>query len=257
MRRAAALAAVSLVIAGATARAAASAARGPRTDVLLPNVITLQPTGFVVTAAHGERFLRLSNTTANVGAGPLELQPRKRDCDGDGNPANDRTAIQHIYHDVNGDGVFERHVDTTFDARVAGSFGFDVSHGHWHLHDFASYELLDLTSGATIAANEKVGFCLSDSVFPYPGIPGAVRERRYRGCACNSVQGESIGHGDIYQWYLPGQWIDVTGVPDGEYCLVTTADPGGQLVESSDADNSFRQRIRLAGDGVFPEVDPC
>jgi hypothetical protein len=55
------------------------------------------------------------------------------------------------------------------------------------------------------------------------------------------VQGESIGHGDIYQRYLPGQWIDVTGVPDGGYCLVTTADPGGQPVESSDADNSLRQ----------------
>ena len=255
MKQVAAVAAAVLTIAAAAGRATASGRA--TTDLLLPNVITLQPAGFVVTTAHGRRLLRLSNTTANVGSGPLELQPRKRDCDGDGNPANDRTAIQRIYHDVNGDGIFEPSIDTTFDSRVAGCFGYDASHGHWHFHDYASYELLDVSTGTVIAANEKVGFCLLDSVFPYPGVPGAVRTRRYRGCARDSVQGESVGHGDIYQWWLPGQWIDVTSVPDGEYCLVTTADPDGQLLESSHIDNAYRQRIRLAGDGVVPEVEPC
>jgi hypothetical protein len=158
---------------------------------------------------------------------------------------------------VSGDGVFERAVDTTFDKHVAGCFEYSVSHGHWHFHDFASYELLDTASDQVVASNEKVGFCLLDSAYPYPGIPGASRARYYDGCARNSVQGESVGHGDIYQWFLPEQWIDVTGVADGQYCLVSTADPANQLIESSDADNGYRQRIQLSGDAVVPMGDPC
>jgi Lysyl oxidase len=225
---------------------------------LLPNISTLQPTGLrIVRSDAGTRLLRFSNTIANVGAGPVELEPRKDDCDGDGNPANDRTAIQRIYRDADGDGIFRRAVDRAVDTRVAGCFEFSVEHGHWHFHDFADYQLLDLTSGQVVASNDKVGFCLLDTLHPYPGVPGSPRHRYYGGCRRNSVQGQSVGFADIYSWYFSGQWIDVTRTPSGDYCLVTTADPADQLLESNETDDAFRQQIRLSGSGVIPLADPC
>ncbi|MGH2596541.1 MAG: lysyl oxidase family protein [Actinomycetota bacterium] len=225
---------------------------------LLPNITTLQPTGLRMDHSNaGARLLRFSNTIANVGEGPIELQPRKEDCNGDGNPANDRTAIQRIYIDADGDGVYRRSVDRAADPRVAGCFEFSVAHGHWHFHDFADYQLVDLTSGLVVASNDKVGFCLSDTLHPYPGVPGSPRHRYYRGCRRNSAQGQSVGFADIYDWYVYGQWIDVTGTPNGDYCLVTTADPANQLLESDETDNAYRQQIRLTASGVVPVADPC
>ena len=138
---------VLMTVAPSTALALrADGTRGGAT--LLPNISTLQPTGLRMDHSDGEaRLLRFSNTIANVGVGPVELQPRKEDCNGDGNPANDRTAIQRIYRDADGDGVYLRAVDRVADTRVAGCFEFSVAHGHWHFHDFADYQLLDVTSG--------------------------------------------------------------------------------------------------------------
>ncbi len=226
-------------------------------EPLLPNISTLQPTGLrIVRSDAGARLLRFSNTIANVGAGPVELQPRKHDCDGDGNPTNDREALQRIYHDVDGDGVYRREVDTSAETRVAGCFGFSVAHGHWHFHDFADYQLVDVVSGEVVASNAKVGFCLLDTLHPYPGVPGSPPHRYYRGCRRNSVQGQSVGFADIYA-YLSSQWIDVTGTPNGDYCLVTTADPADQLLESDETDNAYRQQIRLAASAVVPLVGAC
>jgi hypothetical protein len=202
-------------------------------------------------------LLRFSNTIANAGAGPVELKPRKDDCDGDGNPTNDRTAIQRIYRDADGDGVYRRAVDRAADKRVTGCFEFSVAHGHWHFHDFADYQLLDVTSGQLVASNDKVGFCLLDTLHPYPGVPGSPRHRYYRGCRRNSVQGQSVGFADIYAWYVSSQWIDVTGIPNGDYCLVMTADPADQLLESDETDNAYRQQMRLTGSGVVPLANAC
>ena len=227
-------------------------------EPLLPNISTLQPTGLRIDHSHsGTRLLRFSNSIANVGVGPVELQPRKDDCDGDGNPANDRTALQRIYRDADGDGVYRRAVDRAAETRVAGCFEFSVAHGHWHFHDFADYQLLDLASGQVVASNDKVGFCLLDTIHPYPGVPGSPRHRYYRGCRRNGVQGQSVGFADMYAWYVHGQWIDISGTPNGDYCLVTTADPTDQLLESNETDNAYRQQIRLTASGVVPLGGAC
>jgi hypothetical protein len=226
-------------------------------DELLPDLITLQPTGLRIVTAGAHRLLRFSSTIGNVGAGPVELQPRRRDCNGDGDPANDRSAIQRLFRDGNGDGVYERPVDVAFDQRIAGCFEYSVTHGHWHFHDYASYELRDPGTDSVVASNAKVGFCLLDTLHPYPGVPGSPTRGHYRGCERGSVQGSSVGYADLYQWYLPGQWIDVSGVPDGSYCLVTTVDPANQLLESDDTDNAYRQSVELVGDAVLPRTAAC
>lgn len=43
-------------------------------------------------------------------------------------------------------------------------------------------------------------------------------------------QGMSVGWADVYNWFPPGQYVEVTGVPDGDYILDTTVDPTDRLI---------------------------
>ncbi|HVM45441.1 MAG TPA: hypothetical protein VM582_05845 [Candidatus Thermoplasmatota archaeon] len=62
--------------------------------------------------------------------------------------------------------------------------------------------------------------------------------------------GVSAGFTDFYGWYLPDQYVDVSGLPDGTYELVTIADGYGTLVESDASDNAGTAVFRMRGDGV-------
>jgi Lysyl oxidase len=94
----------------------------------------------------------------------------------------------------------------------AAYFVFAPCHGHYHIRDFSVYELLD-TSGTTVVAGHKQGFCFEDS-FKYAG-------NRSNGYSC-AYQGITSGWGDWYYKQLTGQWIDITGVPEGDYIVRVT-----------------------------------
>ncbi|MSP63290.1 MAG: hypothetical protein EXR72_23695 [Myxococcales bacterium] len=88
-------------------------------------------------------------------------------------------------------------------------FEFSPCHGHYHLHGFADYLLLGL-DGAVAAAGHKQGFCMEDSL-RYGG-------GKSHGYNCD-YQGITSGWGDWYYKQLPGQWIDITGLPEGDYLV--------------------------------------
>jgi hypothetical protein len=68
-------------------------------------------------------------------------------------------------------------------------------------------------------------------------LPGAAKKPVY--ATCNAfVQGMSVGWGDTYGWRLPGQAIDMTGNPAGQYELSVTFDPDNHLLETNDGDNT-------------------
>src|SRR6185369_14333397 len=94
----------------------------------------------------------------------------------------------------------------------AAYFVFAPCHGHYHIRDFSVYELLD-TSGTTVVAGHKQGFCFEDS-FKYDGD-------KSNGYSC-AYQGITSGWGDWYYKQLTGQWIDITGVPEGDYSVRVT-----------------------------------
>ena len=94
----------------------------------------------------------------------------------------------------------------------AAYFVFAPCHGHYHIRDFSVYELLD-TSGTTVVAGHKQGFCFEDS-FKYFG-------NKSNGYSC-AYQGITSGWGDWYYKQLTGQWIDITGVPEGDYIVRVT-----------------------------------
>jgi hypothetical protein len=88
-------------------------------------------------------------------------------------------------------------------------FVFAPCHGHYHIRDFSIYELLD-QSGGLVIAQQKGGFCFEDS-FKYAG-------GKSNGYSC-AYQGITSGWGDWYYKQLTGQWIDITGVPEGDYIV--------------------------------------
>lgn len=88
-------------------------------------------------------------------------------------------------------------------------FEFAPCHGHFHIRDFSVYELLNTDRTLVIAAH-KQGFCMEDSL-KYDG-------EKSRGFNC-AFQGITSGWGDWYFKQLTGQWIDITGVPEGDYIV--------------------------------------
>jgi hypothetical protein len=98
----------------------------------------------------------------------------------------------------------------------AGWFVFHTCHGHYHIRDFSIYELLT-PDGQRVTAGTKQGFCMEDS-FKYDG-------GKSNGYQCGN-QGITSGWGDWYYKQLVGQWIDITGVREGDYIVRITINKG-------------------------------
>ena len=96
-------------------------------------------------------------------------------------------------------------------------FVFHQCHGHYHIRYFSIYELLT-PDGKVVVAGTKQGFCFEDS-FKY------VDGGKSHGYECGN-QGITSGWGDWYYKQLVGQWIDITGVPEGNYIVRVSINTG-------------------------------
>jgi Lysyl oxidase len=225
------------------------------TPLLLPNLITapIQQDDVAITRESGRVLLRFTTEVANRGAGPLEVFPSaaSSDCDGDGDPTNDRDTWQRVFADSNANGLYDRGVDAIGSERRFGCMRYHAEHQHWHVLDFAAYTLRSEPSGQRVARARKVGFCLSDDrlAFPAPATPPAATypfgPPGSSGCDAAATEGISVGWSDIYFLALPGQALAVDGLPAGRYCLIERADPGDLLSESDEADNVRRVELAL------------
>lgn len=229
---------------------------------LPPDLTTRRPDDLHLVRADSEGesdLLRFSNEILNRGLGPMEMRPQGNDCDGD-SETDDRTAMQRVFQDVNGDGVFDRATEGTSVVETQASCTvFHPEHNHWHFQDFALYELVKITKsgglGKVAASSEKVGFCLVDSNHAKPNLAGSPTWRHYYG-ACNEEDptGISVGWSDVYSYSLYHQWIVVDDVANGLYCLRSTADPDNKIEETNDGNNSRSIKVRLRTDTV--EYEP-
>ena len=105
----------------------------------------------------------------------------------------------------------------------ANYFYFSPCHGHYHIRDFSVYELLN-PDGTLVVAGHKQGFCFEDS-FKYDGSKSG-------GYNCG-YQGITSGWGDWYYKQLGGQWIDITGIPEGDYIVRVTLNLCGIFAEGA------------------------
>jgi hypothetical protein len=109
------------------------------------------------------------------------------------------------------------------------AFEFAACHGHYHFLGFARYRLLD-SLGNVAATGRKVSFCLEDVVRWNPAVHAEAK------FIC-SAQGIQEGWSDIYDSGLEAQWVDITGVPAGEYTLEVTVNPDHLLLEADYTNN--------------------
>jgi hypothetical protein len=223
-------------------------ARAGAAQPLPPDLLTEPPNEIhlVHHPASGRTALRFSNTVSDHGAGPLELDPDPAytDCDGDG-LADDHLALQRVYGDRNRDGVYQRSIDTVSTQAVAGCKVFHAAHDHWHFAGFARYTLRGISNGRK-RHTPKVSFCMLDGEPEYPALPGSPGSPFYSPeCGELDPQGISVGWADTYGSGLPGQRINVTGLPRGRYCLSSVADPKNLLTESDDGDNAAHVPLAL------------
>jgi hypothetical protein len=126
---------------------------------------------------------------------------------------------------------------TLGDPRASGgSFTWSACHQHYHFNGYANYRLLG-NGGQVVATGHKQAFCLLDLD---PNSPNAG-EPKYH---CLN-QGISAGWADIYSKYLDCQWIDITGVPSGNYTLEVSINPGHSFQESNFDNNVARVPVTV------------
>ena len=224
-------------------------------DRLLPDLVTRSPSGLSVANAKRKTKELRFNFSAGAGVGVLELTSRSEDCDGDKVVSNDRSAIQRIFKDSDGNGHFTRGIDTASDTQTVGCFVFHPKHHHRHLENFALYELRTL-SGALVGSTDKVSFCLGDNFHTNPGLQGSPTGPYFPVCSRDSDQGLSIGWTDVYGAHLDGQSITLGSSTDGAFCLVQTADPLNHIAESNDSNNRAGIQVTISGTTVT-SGGPC
>jgi hypothetical protein len=204
-----------------------------------PDLRTLPPfdahlgTSFV----NGENHyvVRFSNEVWNAGTGPFELHGVPHfPIDGLFD------ASQWIYDDTAGVTI-----------QPVGTFAFHPSHQHFHFDGFARYQLwtqtgfdraqaTGFTKGSPLYTSPKVSFCVLDidQVDAASGPPTSV----YRTCS-PAMEGISAGWGDVYDYLLPDQWVDVGQTPlrDGKYVIRSIADPDNLIYESASKADASRE----------------
>jgi hypothetical protein len=221
-------------------------------EQLLPDLIAWEsgpPTnymhdGTMDTETIANRVLyRYSQPIANIGEGPLELSE-----DTDSNFV--QTIHQWIYDSEGG-----------ADPEYVGTFpNAQPPYGHLFLVGIAEYRIRTVTSGngvgPVVASQIKTSYGLYDSDDYDTALPGAPDSPHYT--SSTSCLGEpdpeeclgiSVGWADVYPWWFAGQYIDVTGLPDGQYWLEAEIDPDDLLVESNEENNITRVLVNL----VVPE----
>lgn len=239
-----------LVPAGsAPATVAAPVAASPdRPAPLEPNLVVLPARDVHVRWSGGQRRLRFESGLGNIGEGPIEVRPdRVREC-----PEGQQHATQVMFRDLDGNGRFQRHVDTRTARRSAGCMVFHPYHDHWHFEAASRYTLFraDRPERSKVATR-KMSFCLRDSR-PLPERYDTRRHPEYYGaCSRYSPQGISVGWVDVYQSFLAGQAITLPHrMGDGLYCLQIMVDPRNALVETHEDDNTSIRAFSLRGDTV-------
>lgn len=236
-----AVAACALLL-GATLLEAAPVAAAPR--VQLPDLRMAKPRDVRLTREHGRRLLRFTTIIVNEGRGPMDVVGR-RSC-----RSISRCPTMRVRQRLRRtDGTWQ--VRTT-DARMQYEVG--DGHRHWHLVDFEEYRLYRLGTASTKPrVGRKFGFCFFDVARIRPF--GAAR-RQYQERACGTPSSRKVhvglsgGWSDEYPWDFAGQYVDVTGLPRGDYLLCVTADPNKSLRQVTTRNDQAWVRLRIGRTGI-------
>jgi hypothetical protein len=109
----------------------------------------------------------------------------------------------------------------------------------------------------------KTGFCLINvsGSFILPNGQSSTTLPGYNGTGqpstgCGLLQGVNVGRADVYSSGLDGQWIDVTGVPAGQYFLEIKLDGENAMIEGDETNNSKTFLVNVSGNGTSGGIQP-
>lgn len=210
---------------------AAAEPEAPVGQPLLPDLMPKPQFNVLVKEEAGRWVIRFTTTLVNVGRGDFILRA-KRDARGQW------VAEQDVQYSEQG--------AKRLPVRAALVWGGD-GHDHWHIVRVASVWLAPLADAAAAAGvtdtslvDSKIGFCFYDHTHELDRGP---EKARYSAHSCGDKKDTIIGMGlspgwnDIYTMKLPGQSIDITDVPPGEYRLYTRVDEQGWFREANRRNN--------------------
>ncbi|HET6399269.1 MAG TPA: lysyl oxidase family protein [Candidatus Thermoplasmatota archaeon] len=220
----------------------------------LPDLTTTVPVDMHVGGCHeverveqgARKCLRLGNGVSNPGHGPLQVFLDV--VSGVQALVLEGRFVQEV---LQADGSWSRH--------PVGPAAFHAAHAHWHYDGLAAFSLhpvgADGLRGEAVAAHHKAGFCFLDwDRMPEDETQAGQGGNAEADCLVPGVQGwsngVSAGWYDFYGSYLADQYVDIAGVPDGLYELVSVADPAGGLLERDRTNNAASVLLRLVGDRV-------
>lgn len=128
---------------------------------------------------------------------------------------------------------------------------WSACHQHFHMMEFARYRLLR-EDGTVAAAGHKQAFCLMDT--EAWDDSGPIHPRY----DCE-FQGISRGWTDSYGSGIDCQWVDVTGVPEGNYLLEVVVNGEGRYPESDRTNNEVVVPVFLPADPshCVPREEVC
>lgn len=215
---------------------------------LLPDLVTLPLEAFHLTYEDKGKVLRFSTSVMNIGNGPLDITGVRSSVT-DPNLKVTQTILRS-------DGS-RRTVSTGAVMRYAVLDG----HDHFHVQEYERYQLRPLGESAW-RGSHKEGFCLRDDAnlagkhaSRYPDLDCGEDEEDE---ALQVRQGQTEGWVDVYDWYLPGQFIDLDGLSlPGDFCVAADVDPQQHLTEATRSNNSTSTVVHITDNDVSVVRQGC
>jgi len=209
---------------------------------VLPDLGTLAPKDFSIQSRpRGVRWLRFDSVVVNVGPGLFDVY-------GHG-PADGNGMLPVMQRVQDGAGGW------TEVATPAQMFFAGDGHNHWHVEGLQDWSIASVNDRATpLRSGAKTGFCFWDN-YDYTAT-GPVVYHPSTTSACiqrgdgTVPMGLSVGWGDEYPSGIAFQYIDITGLPNGEYLVTLETDLDNEFVEADEGNNTGWATIRISRKSV-------
>lgn len=211
----------------------------------LPDIVEEIPKHLNIQNRQQRESLRFSTTHWNFGDGNLQLHGggQVAPCTIDGDTYEQCTHTSQEILNAQGEVVA---------THPAGVAIFHPEHNHWHISAVALFTVRSSPTGPPVAGvTLKTTFCLVD--LDRSDLVARGSERVYWECNAE-LQGISVGWGDEYHHSTPGQEVDLTGLPEGDYYLTFDANPEGNWLETDGGNNTSWAKFRFSRKGANPEV---
>lgn len=212
----------------------------PENNILFPDIVIADPETVAIETGEDRKNLRFDTTFANLGEGDLRIYSTEKE---------EGFVASQILETEPGQ---EYHVNI-------GKFEYKDEHEHWHLANFANYELWNFGEDGErdelLSSNVKISFCIWDyGEFPEGNfdVPIDIVDTQARQFPeCNyELQGLTVGWYDKYEAFTQGQSIDIREIPDGQYMLRTIINVEEDVYESSYENNESFIYIEIEENSV-------